>query len=178
MCAGTLVSPRVILSAYHCAVHPDSVTTLACDHSDGKRVAVLGRHKIILKNLTNYDTVPIIKVLFPPRAWLYDSDYESHDFALFVLKHRVRYTSKVSPICLPEPNAEYGGLKAVAAGWGRTNPDYISTKQSPVLRSVELTVSDMVYKHKKIFGTKVSKEDDQYKDPCSGDSGNMLLDPF
>ena len=90
-----------------------------------------------------------------------------------MLAKPVEYTSMVSPICLPEPNADYGGLKAVAAGWGRT--DSINPEQSHVLRSVELTVSTKEYKNKRMFGTELSKKDDQYKDPCSGDSGNLFL---
>ena len=164
------MSPRLILSAYHCAVHHSSLTTLACDHSDGKRLAVLGLHEFFQQNIQQYNTIPIIKVLFPPKAWLRESDHESHDLALFVLATPVKYTSKVGPICLPEPDAEYGGLKAVAAGWGKTGPN---KEQSNVLKSVELEVSTKKYKHKKMFGTKLSKEDDQYKDPCSGDSGDF-----
>ena len=172
------MSPRVILSAYHCAVNPNSVTADVCDHSDERRVAVLGEHKILLHKLASYITIPIIKVLYPPGAWLYEQDNDSHDFALFLLKHPAKYSRKVSPICLPDPTAEFGGVKAMAAGWGRTDKPSVNTKESPVLQSVRLTVSKMQYDHKKMFGTKLVKEDDKYQDPCTGDSGEFLINSF
>ena len=176
-CAGTLVSPRVILSAFHCVQLWRS--TKKDIRSCG--VAVLGRHEIDLdvqvsypdpEKLRKYKTIPITKVLAPPNASLKktDDDYSDHDFALLLLEHPAMYSSKVSPICLPEPNAEFGGLKATAAGWGST--DAFGTDQSPVLKAVELTVSPKQYKHKKIFGTKITGKDNQYQDVCRGDSGN------
>jgi len=183
-CAGTLVSPRVILSAFHCTIPPPLTATEPCDHSDGKRLAILGRHEIHQNNIRNYKTIPVINVLAPeyPKlnnpfagysSGLVFSGYSAHDFALLLLQHPARYTSKVSPICLPDPGAEFGGLKATAAGWGRTGTD--SVNQSPVLKAVELTVSPKEYRHKKMFGTELSKKDNVYQDPCSGDSGGPLM---
>ena len=166
-CAGTLVSPRVILSAFHCTVLP---RTNLSPKSCGKRLAILGRHEIHMDSLSSYTTIPVIKVFAPPNTPLKEHDYRTHDFALLLLEHPAMYSSKVSPICLPEPNAEFGELKATAAGWGST--DSVSTEQSPVLKAVELTVSPMQYNHKKMFGTKLSRKGDQYQDACSGDSGN------
>ena len=81
------------------------------------------------------------------------------------------FTDTISPICLPEPNLEFGGEKAIAAGWGRFHKPNISGEQSAVLRKVWLTVSKKRYRHKKMFGTNVTLKDDHYQDPCSGDSG-------
>ena len=178
-CAGTLVSPRVILSAFHCVQLWR--TTKKDIRSCG--VAVLGRHEIDLDvqvtypdpvKLRKYKTIPITKVLAPPNAPLnkHDDDYSDHDFALMLLEHPAMYSSKVSPICLPEPHAEFGGLKATAAGWGST--DAFGTEQSPVLKAVELTVSPKQYKHTKMFGTKITGKDNQYQDVCRGDSGNSI----
>ena len=167
------MSPRVVLSAYHCTVAPKSESTKPCDHSDGRRLAILGQNEINNFELGKYPSVPVIKVFSPPHGWLTSHDYLSHDFALLLLKHSVKYTSKVSPICLPPPHAEYGGEMAVAAGWGRT--DTVSPFQSPVLMAVRLKVSTKKYQHKKMFGTELSKKDNKYQDPCTGDSGGLLL---
>ena len=167
-----------MLTAHHCTTGSDrngKSEDTPCDHSDGKRVAVLGRHRFNLPAMWEgrYTIIPIIKVLAPPDGKWKSWDVDSHDFALLVLKHPAKITNNVGPICLPEPNAEFGGQKAIAAGWGRTNGPSISTHQSPVLKKVNLTVSNKIYSHDKIFGTKVSKLDNLYQDPCSGDSGNI-----
>merc|ERR1719315_288226 len=173
-CGGTLVSPRVILSAFHCTTRW-RYNTESCDQSEGKRLAVLGRHKILPHRMSSYKTIPVTKVFTPPNAPLDGNDYKTHDFSLLLLKHPAKYSSKVSPICLPEPHAEFGGMKATAAGWGRTDKPSVNKKQSPVLKSVDLTVDPMEYKHKKMFGTKVSMKENQYQDPCTGDSGGPLM---
>jgi len=170
-CAGSLVSPSVILSAYHCAV--PFGRNKACDHSDGRRLAELGVHNVW--NRADLQVISIIDVLFPPYAGLRSSNYKTHDFALFVLKKPALYNSNVSPICLPIPNADHGGVKAVAAGWGRTNKPSISKWPSNVLKVVDLRVSRKKYKHKKIFGTILYKKQNLYQDPCAGDSGGPLM---
>ena len=155
------------MSAFHCT------KTDTYGPCDVKRLAVFGRHEIKWFQLSNYYTIPVIKVFSPPHAPLYLDDYRTHDFALLFLQHPAKYSSKVSPICLPEPHAEFGGMKATAAGWGRTDKPSVNKEQSPVLKSVDLTVDPMEYKHKKMFGTKVSMKENQYQDPCTGDSGNF-----
>jgi len=175
LCAGTLVSPRVVLSAYHCTVAIGSPSNQPCDHSDGKRLAVLGRHVFEYHLIDTYETIPVIQVSAPPHAPLVTHDDRTHDFALLLLQYPARYHSRVSPICLPQPNAEYGGLGAIALGWGRFAKPSVSKMQSPVLRMVQLTVSPKRYRHTKIFGTKLSMKEGLYQDPCSGDSGGPLM---
>jgi len=177
-CGGALVSPKVVLSAYHCAVPKGYYRP--CDLSDGKAFALVGMHKW----WNNWwkgdyeDKIPIIKALYPPNAPLqtgWRGDNDSHDFLIYVLKTPAVYTNKVSPICLPQPNAEFGGQKAIAAGWGRTKPRWISTSHSRKLKSVELTVSPRRFRHKLMFGTNVEKINGVYQDPCAGDSGGPLM---
>jgi len=175
LCAGSLVSPRVILSAYHCTVPVDSIVKKPCDHSDGKRLAAFGRHEFYHWRSRSYYTIPVIKVLAPPHGHLRGWNYRTHDFALLLLEHPVKYTSKVSPICLPMPNAEFGGRQATAAGWGRTDKPTVNIRQSPTLQKVELTVSPKKYRHTKMFGTILSEKEHEYQDPCSGDSGGPLM---
>ena len=81
----------------------------------------------------------------------------------------------IRPICLPSPGEKFAGKIATAAGWGTTKRDHRS-QQSNVLRQVDLTVSDKIYKHKKMFGTLLKKNGKGiYKDPCGGDSGKMAF---
>ena len=97
------------------------------------------------------------------------------------------FTSKIRPICLPDPGEEFYGRKVVTAGWGRTHkpsnrslhsdPNELKNSgQSPVLKAVRLTVSQKRYNHTKLIGTELSKnKEGEYKDPCSGDSGTRNL---
>ena len=170
------MSPRVVLTAYHCTVEIGGSSNQPCDHSDGKRLAIVGRHKIEYHLVSTYETIPVIQALAPPHGNLRTHDVRTHDFALLLLQRPAQFHSTVSPICLPEPNAEYGGMKAIAAGWGRFAKPSQSIRQSPVLRMVTLTVSPMRYRHTKMFGTILTKKANQYQDPCSGDSGDFI--PF
>ena len=50
----------------------------------------------------------------------------------------------------------------------------MSKGQSEELRMVDLIVSDKQYRAFKMFGTELSKNSqNEYKDVCSGDSGNL-----
>lgn len=174
VCGGTLISPKVVASAFHCAVSKQG--RVPCDHSDGRRKVIIGRHEVRFRRdkLRSYRTISIIDVKYPARAGLH-SHRDSHDFALFILERPVQYSANVQSICLPRQNAEYGGVEAWAAGWGRTGPPRVSTKQSPYLKKVKLTVSKKKYYMSKMFGTLLSKKDSIYQDPCSGDSGGPLM---
>ena len=91
------------------------------------------------------------------------------------MERRVKFDDTIRPICLPQPWEEFGGEKAIAAGWGRFAKPTVNEGQSPVLKKVLLTVSNKKYRHKKMFGTILSMRDNQYQDPCSGDSGYTFL---
>ena len=154
------------MSAYHCTVDPYKKLDAPCDHSDEKRIAIFGQHTVNETRLKEYYTIPIIDVLAPPKDSL-----NTHDFALLVLKKPAELGSKIGLICLPTLNEEFGGKKAVAAGWGRTARPEIDEGQSPVLKKVTLEVSKKVYKNKNFIGTKLSRKENVFQDPCSGDSG-------
>merc|ERR1719334_1574800 len=188
LCAGSLITKRIVVTADHCTRNPYHEEK-PCDHSDGKRLAVLG--------LANYDAVvfndaykiPVIDVRSPPGAsnWPYHACgnhgekncHESHDYALLILKEDVKFSATVRPICLPLQGANYIGKMATAAGWGRFATSNISSAQSVELKEVDLmveTVQNLTPRRPAMFTTKLERnEKGIYKDPCSGDSGGPLM---
>ena len=172
-----MISPRLILSAFHCTVpfhcleYPDSEDCdKPCDHSDEKRLAYLGRH-LFLKS-DKYNTIPIIDVKYPKNQGYNEEDVKSHDFAMLVLKKPAKYSPHIRPVCLPTQDQHFGGIRAKAAGWGRFASPDVSKSQSTGLRKVNLEVSKKKYEHTKMFGTMLHRNPiGEYKDACSGDSG-------
>ena len=166
LCGGALVSPRVILSAFHCA----DVGYKICKNG----TAVLGAHEYNYWKRHKYYSVKVVDVLYPENP---HRDYEpwysnNHDFALMVLEEPAKMSPTVQPICLPQPQADYGGLDAIASGWGRFAAPDISTSQSNFLRKVTLKVSKKTYYHRHYFGTELNKnKKGEWMDPCRGDSG-------
>ena len=171
------MSPRIVLTAHHCTTRLWGFATKSCDHSDEQRLAILGRHVIEHDSLHRYYTIPVVEVRSPPNAYLFRDDYNSHDFAMVILKHPAMYNEWVSPICLPHQNTEYGWKWVKGAGWGKTGPPSVSRSQSPKLKDVWLRVNPRKYKHRFMFGTFLSRKQNQYQDPCAGDSGyiNFLI---
>jgi len=176
LCGGALVSPKIVLSAYHCGYDHDQNDTKLCDHSDGQRFALLGQHHIRSYHISSYPkkyAIPIIRVIAPPNGHFDTSDYNSHDFALFVLERPAVFDVRVRPICLPYKGQEFYGKKSVAAGWGRTSVH--SDKQSPVLQKVYLKVNEKRYGYKYMFGTELARGKEEPGDACAGDSGGPLM---
>ena len=166
-----------MLSAFHCANY--NKTKALCNLSDGKRRAIIGRNEIKpgKEDSPEYrkSTYNVIEALAPPDGGFFsfkEPDYRTHDFVLLILDKPVKIKAKIGPICLPEPNAEFGGKKALAAGWGSRDEDGYE-KQSNTLKKVELTVSHSRPKHTKMFGTLVENIVGIYQDPCGGDSGKL-----
>ena len=186
-CGGSLLSKRIIASAFHCTVKSSVSKKKSCDHSDGKRVAIIGAHDVYTESSLK---ISITDIKAPPNVPFNQYKKESNDFALMILKDPVQWNEKgkyilnicimlpsnnfsVGPICLPAPNQEFDEKVVIAAGWGRFAPHTQNESQSTRLQVVPLKVSPKRYTAVKMFGTYLSKNKEGVtQDVCSGDSGN------
>ena len=173
MCAGSLISPRLILSSFHCTYNKYEITR-PCNHSDEKRRAYLGIDEFRFGKRHKYYSIPIIDVKYPENQNYDEDNFKTHDFAMLVLKGPAIFSPKIKPICLPKQNQEFGGKTATAAGFGMTaSADYQNTD----LRKVDLEVSTKKYEHTKMLGIMLESARNQFnnelifKDTCAGDSG-------
>ena len=174
----------MIATSFHCT-DLNNGDTEPCDHSDGRRYAILGAHN--LDDDTDIQNIPIIKVESPPGRYYQPDVQDSHDFAIAVLKEPAKLNNKgnkgivysklyihssVLPICLPKANEwKVAGKTAYAAGWGMTGFE----ERNPSLQFVKLIVSKKKYLAHKMFGTNIYNSRGEYTDPCQGDSGKHHL---
>ena len=93
-CGGSLITSRLIATSFHCTDKKKGDVE-PCDHSDGRRYAILGAHYLAgPEGKHNQYTIPIIDIESPPGRYYRKDVEESHDFALAVLKHAAKWSSK------------------------------------------------------------------------------------
>ena len=90
-CGGSLLSKRIIASAFHCTVKSSVSKKKSCDHSDGKRVAIIGAHDVYTESSLK---ISITDIKAPPNVPFNQYKKESNDFALMILKDPVQWNEK------------------------------------------------------------------------------------
>merc|ERR1719244_1446170 len=170
-CGGSLISPRIIVSSFHCGTNFFENPNRICDHSDEQRKAYFGVHVFDNQLIHTYDSIPIIDVRHPRRPAIQDK-LESHDMALFILKHPVRYSNKVRPVCLPQQFQDFSRQRAVTVGWGMYA---INSTHSREPRQVELNIAPQRAQCKLMSTIVGISSLGLPQDPCSGDSGGPLM---
>ena len=158
-CGGTLISSRHVLTAAHCLKHVQSPVSIK---------ATIGEHNIVDWEADRVDVAEIIK---HPN---YDSARHDNDYAILRLSQDVPFTSKVSPVCLPDKvETMYEGVLATVTGWGTLK----ERGTSRTLHEVDVTVTSNAV-CKKAYPRLTSNmicAADRGKDSCQGDSGGPLV---
>ena len=74
------------------------VRKVPCDHSDGRRYAIVGAHDLQEGGMR----MPITEVRYPPGAPFREGRRESHDFALMVLQQPLKWSAEGRQWCQVE----------------------------------------------------------------------------
>ena len=111
-CGGSLIGPRNVLSAAHCAATPllDQLQghklTFVTDPT--KFVVILGQHQSMGGIITDGLNVTVCRVSIHkslPTAKDLFTDLDN-DFLILLLINPVTFNDKISPVCLPTPNMD------------------------------------------------------------------------
>ncbi|XP_020278698.1 transmembrane protease serine 9-like [Pseudomyrmex gracilis] len=162
-CGGTLINNQYVLTAGHCVKwtnHNDLTLGLGMhDIEDPNEGYIIDLDKVILHEDFESDRI-----------------HDTNDIALIRLRHPIRITDHVTPVCLPHKGTEYAGRIVKVIGWGRVLNDGAA---SQYLRQASLKV--MSYRDCKntTFGNHITESMlcayAENKDACQGDSGGPLL---
>ena len=130
-CGGSIISPKLIVTAAHCVTDADVNDTLV----------VIGAHNVE-ESFKNFDYRLISDIIIHPEYKQIPDGYKySQDIALLELEEYVQFGPKINALCLPDisdTENSYEDVKAIVAGWGTASYKNVGGKSVPVKSTEKL----------------------------------------
>ncbi len=161
MCAGTVISPNMILSAAHC-FPPDRINASMIKIAAGSTYIPPPENLLGVKQIHNHES--------------YDTTSLQYDLSVLELEELLVYSDKILPACLPTEDEPLRFLEFCdVSGWGLTE----TGKTSPRVLHARISYLDD-YKCQSKFNTvdldtMVCYDSDRGSDTCQGDSGASII---
>jgi len=159
-CGGSVVSKKHVVTAAHCTAGMESLVVIpgADDVTQGSRV-----------NVAKWTDHP-----------QYNTRNLNNDISVLELATELAFDESISPICLPDVDADYAGKTAVMSGYGLTGDftDSSSTTSNELMK-IEKKVGTNTYCSSNWGGlfdadTKICDVVVPGKSTCKGDSGGPM----
>ena len=174
-CGGSIVSENHIITAAHC-IHPKGVQT---PKSTDDVIAWLGKHNLSQQFERGSEAFYPTTIRVHP-DWSHSSERYDGDIATLFSELAIRFTLKISSICLWGFTNINDETEGTVVGWGlseKTGFKYVedTPKEVKVMRSSLSQCYEDDYRFAKISSPRMFCAHGVLKDsgPCNGDSGKL-----